>query len=829
MNSSEIAVVLGSTILLLALAWFFFAPRRVTKTISEGIAQSVSITVKGGYSPDTIEVQLGVPLRITFDRQESGSCTEKVIFTDFGVIADLPAFQKTAVAFTPDRAGIFDFACGMNMVHGTLIVKASEILSESEPEVIAPTAIDGSPIGFLDEATSSESDVQENSVERFDELQDLKRRVLLGAILTLPVLFAVMADAAGVKVPAFFMNHWTQFVLITPVMFYVGAPIHKIGWLTLKHRSAEMNTLITLGTSAAYTFSTFVTFVPKLLPAGMRDVYFEAVGVIITLILLGRYLEEKAKVGTGEAIRLLLNLQPQTARVLREGSELEIDIDLVQVNDLVLVRPGEKIPVDGKIELGRSSVDESMVTGESIPIEKNPGDGVIGATINGTGALQIRATKIGANSMLAQIVGMVRQAQASKAPIQRLADSISSVFVPSVIATSIVVFALWFVVGPAPTLTNALVAAVTVLIIACPCALGLATPLSVMVGTGKGAQSGVLIRSAKALEASQKIQVVILDKTGTITFGKPELTDLVVLAGFEENDILSLAASAESQSEHPLAFAITRAASERGLSLKQVLDFQSITGQGVRTTIGSDEILIGNPLLLTEHNIDEKPLLEISNRLSLEGKTPIFVAKNRRAAGVLGVADTVRPSSLKSIALLRKLGIRAMMVTGDNFQTAKAIGAEVGISESDIRAEVLPSQKVLAVSELQKAGFSVAMVGDGINDAPALAKADVGFAIASGTDVAIEAADVTLMSGSIQGVATAIELSRATMKNIKQNLFFALIYNGVGIPVSAGLLYPFTGIRLSPMIAAGAMALSSLSVVLNANRLRKWESESKPA
>lgn len=820
MNSSNIAVISISGALLTFLTWFFFGPRRITQTQESESKQSIYITLKGGYSPNTIEAILGVPLYITFDRQESGSCTEKVVFSNFGIVADLPAYKRTVVTFTPNQEGVFDFACGMNMVHGTLIVKSTK--NSVRPELKNESPNSGQT-QQLEAPTELDVEIIDDSIERLTEIRGLKRRVLAGSILTLPVLLAIFGNAIGIWTPAFLVNHWTQFILITPVMFFVGAPIHRIGWLTLRHRTAEMNTLITIGTTAAYTFSSFVTFAPNLFPANMRDVYFEAVGVIITLILLGRYFEEKAKAGTGEAIRLLLNLAPQTARIIRNGVEVEVGIDSVVEGDELLVRPGEKIPVDGKIISGHSSVDESMVTGESIPVEKILDDSVIGATINGTGALHIRATRIGSNSILSQIISMVRAAQASKAPIQRLVDAISSVFVPLVIATSIVVFAIWYVVGPTPAFTSALIAAVSVLIIACPCALGLATPLSVMIGTGKGATSGILIRSAKALETSLKISAIILDKTGTITYGKPALTDVIVLEGFKEAEVLSLVASSEFQSEHPLSTAVVHAARERGLTLSTVTDFQSITGQGIRTKIGIDEILIGNLLLLTSNSVEVDKLLKFSDQLSREGKTSILVAINGVAAGVLGVADVVRPTSHASISALHRLGIRTLMITGDNQLTANAIGAQIGITESDIRAQVLPAEKASAVIELQKLGLSVAMVGDGINDAPALAQADVGFAISSGTDVAIEAADITLMSGSIQGVVTTIELSRATMKNIKQNLFFALIYNGIGIPVAAGVFYPFIGLRLSPMIAAAAMALSSLSVVLNANRLRRWK------
>jgi Cu+-exporting ATPase len=819
MNGSDLAVLIGVAVLLLSLGWFFFGPRKAIHATSEGNSQSIEIIVKGGYSPDTVQATVGVPLHITFDRQESGSCTEKVIIPAFRIAADLPANRRTTVVFTPDTPGIYEFACGMNMVHGKLIINpagspvANNVKDDASTE--KQVEIESSDLGGF---AQDESDA---AIGRVAEIQDLTRRVIIGTVLTLPVLIAVMGDALGINIPSLLMNHWTQFALITPVMFYVGAPIHSIGWLTLRHRSAEMNTLITLGTTAAYGYSALATFAPRILPMNVRAVYFEAVGVIITLILFGRLLEVRAKAGTGEAIRALLDLQPPTARVLRNDVEIEIPVEQVVVGDEVIVRPGEKIPVDGIVETGRSAIDESMVTGESIPVEKLHGDIVIGATLNGTGALHIRTTKIGVNTVLAQIIKMVQQAQATKAPIQRLADSISSIFVPAVIAISILTFAGWYILGPAPAFTYALVAAVSVLIIACPCALGLATPLSIMVSTGKGAQAGVLIRSAEALENAHKIDSVILDKTGTITAGKPLLTDVVTLEGVDADYLLTLVASAERESEHPLASAIIEGAKTKGLILSKIEEFNSLTGRGVRALINKNDVLVGNNKLLEENGIDSSALVEIANRLSEEGKTPMLVALNGKAAGVVAVADTVRPTSVKSIAALQALGLRTLMITGDNPRTANAIGAQVGIAETDIRSQVLPENKAAAVAELQKQGHLVAMVGDGINDAPALAQADVGFAIATGTDVAIEAADITLMSGSLKGVVTAIELSRSTMTNIRQNLFFALIYNGLGLPIAAGALYPLLGLRLSPMIAAGAMALSSLSVVLNANRLRK--------
>lgn len=820
MNGSDIAVLIGVVVLLIALGWFFFAPRKATLTTTQGNNQSVEIVVKGGYSPDTIQATVGIPLQITFDRQESGSCTEKVIIPAFRIAADLPANRRTVVTFTPDSPGTYEFACGMNMVHGKLIINPAEgpIADGIRNEMPVQNSItaDSNELGIF---AQDESDA---AIGRVAEIRDLTRRVIIGAVLTLPVLVAVMGDALGISIPSFLMNHWLQFALITPVMFYVGAPIHTIGWLTLRHRSAEMNTLITLGTTAAYGYSVLATFAPRILPTNVRAVYFEAVGVIITLILFGRLLEVRAKAGTGEAIRALLDLQPPTARVLRNNAEIEIPVELVVVGDEVIVRPGEKIPVDGIVESGRSAVDESMVTGESIPVEKGQGDIVIGATLNGTGSLHIRTTKVGVNTVLAQIIKMVQQAQATKAPIQRLADSISSIFVPAVIAISILTFASWYILGPAPAFTYSLVAAVSVLIIACPCALGLATPLSIMVSTGKGAQAGVLIRSAEALETAHKIDSVILDKTGTITAGKPLLTDVVTLTGFEEDHVLKLVASAERESEHPLASAIITGANTKGLVLSKIEEFSSLTGRGVRALVDGNVVLVGNRKLLDENGIDSSELVDVENRLSGEGKTAMLIALNGKAAGVVAVADTVRPTSLASIAALQSLGLRTFMITGDNSRTANAIGAQVGISEADIRSQVLPENKASAVMELQKQGHLVAMVGDGINDAPALAQADVGFAIATGTDVAIEAADITLMSGSLKGVVTAIELSRSTMSNIRQNLFFALIYNGLGLPIAAGVLYPVLGLRLSPMIAAAAMALSSLSVVLNANRLRSW-------
>lgn len=654
------------------------------------------------------------------------------------------------------------------------------------------------------------------------EIADLGRRVTAGAILSAPVVFAVMAvEVFGATwIPEVLMNRWFQLAVITPVMFYTGWPIHRTGWLALSHRTADMNSLITLGTIAAFGYSLVVTLVPGVLPENVREVYFEAVGVIITLILLGRLLETKAKAGTGEAIRALIGLQPRTARVIRGGVEVEVPVEDVVVGDTVLVRPGEKLPVDGEVVEGSSAVDESMVTGEPIPVVKTAGDTVIGATINQTGAFRYTATRVGAETMLAQIITLVREAQGSKAPIQRLVDKVSSYFVPAVITIAIWTFVAWVLVGPPPAFIFALVAAVSVLIIACPCALGLATPMSITVGTGKGATHGILIRSAEALETAHKLDIVVLDKTGTITKGAPALTDVLPVDGFAPEELLALVAAVEASSEHPLATAIVAGARERGLRVPEATAFDSITGQGVRALVGGREVLVGNTRLLSTAGIDPAALTTDLRRLAGAGKTPMLVAVGGRAAGVLGVADTVKDGSAAAVAALQHRGIEVVMMTGDNRDTAAAIARQVGITR--VVAEVMPEHKAAEVKRLQAEGKVVGMVGDGINDAPALAQADVGSAIGTGTDVAIESSDITLISGALSGLVTAVDLSRATMRNIRQNLVFAFMYNGAGIPIAAGVLYPIFGITLSPVIAAAAMALSSQSVVANANRLRRF-------
>jgi len=826
MNAADIIVVLAAAAAVGGLGWFFFGPRRARAAELSGGVQRVRVTVRGGYSPDVIRVRPGVPLEVVFDRQESGDCTSRVLFPGLAVSAALPAFARTTVRLDPATAGSFGFACGMNMIHGTLVVEPSGdggAADGREPAASAgavPPIGEGAPAGASGTGAADAEAAQ--AAERRAEIADLARRVVVGAVLTLPVLFAVMAhDLFGAGwVPAVLLNHWVQLALITPVMFYTGWPIHRTGWLALAHRSADMNSLITLGTVAAYGYSLAVTLAPGLLPAGVRGVYFETTGVILTLILLGRLIETRAKAGTGAAIRELLGLQARTARVVRAGVEAEIPVEDVVVGDEVVIRPGEKIPVDAVVLSGSSAVDESMVTGEPMPVTKHAGDRVTGATINGTGSLRVRADKVGSDTMLAQIITMVQQAQASKAPIQRLADAVSGFFVPAVIAIAIATFAIWFTTGPAPALTFALVSAIAVLIIACPCALGLATPLSIMVGTGKGARAGILIRSAEALETAQKLDTIVLDKTGTITAGKPALTDLRPIGGFDETGLLTLAAAAEADSEHPLAAAIVAGARERGLALPAATSFDSVTGRGVQATVDGRPVLVGSARLLAGAGIDTTELDPIAAELSTGGKTPVLAAVDGGPAGVLAVADPVKDDSAAAIAALRRLGVEVVMLTGDNARTAAAIARRTGVRR--VLAEVLPEHKAGEIRRLQAGGAVVGMVGDGINDAPALAAADVGLAIGTGTDVAIEAADITLISGSLAGVVTTIALSKAAMRNIRQNLFFALAYNGIGIPVAAGVLYPFLGIRLSPVIAAAAMALSSLSVVTNANRLRRY-------
>ena len=627
------------------------------------------------------------------------------------------------------------------------------------------------------------------------------------------------------------MPNWVQFILMLPVMCYAALPIFRSGFAAIIHRSPEMNALVSLGTVFAFAYSCVVTFLPQILPENAREPYFEAVGVVITLMLVGQLLEARARVGTGEAMRALVKLQPKTARVVRNEIEEEIPVDQVLAGDIIAIRPGEQLPVDGTVISGSSSVDESMITGESMPVLKQAGSSVTGATINGTGSLRYRATKVGKDTVLAQIIGLVQSAQSSKAPVQRMADKISGIFVPIVVLISVWSCALWFAFGPEPRVVHALVAAVSVLLIACPCALGLATPLSVTVSTGRAAQMGVLIRSAEALETCGKINAVVLDKTGTITAGKPSLTDVLPLGKWREmtDDLLAITASAERDSEHPLAAAIVAGAQEKHLTLGEATQFHAISGQGVTAHVASHSVAVGNTDLIDDldvampsvgnENLDD--IIETMERLSAEGKTPMLAAIDGELAGIVAVADTVKADSQQAIAALKSHGVNVVMLTGDNETTAHAVANQVGVS--NVIAGVRPENKADEIAKLQAQGYTVAMVGDGINDAPALARANVGFAIGTGTDVAIQSADVTLMNGSLMGLVHALDLTRATMRNIAQNLGFALGYNSVGISIAAGVLYPFTGMMLNPMIAGAAMAFSSLCVVTNASRLRLFD------
>ena len=813
-------VLAGAAVLTALLVWYFFGPKRAGRVeLVDGI-QVVQIRVDGGYTPDLIEgVRPGIPVRFLFDRREGGECTSRVVMPDFKVNDALPAFRTTAVEFTPVVAGEYRFACGMNMVSGMVRVEGEAPAGVPVAKTVA-TSADDSESSSTSPGLAAVDD--EEQAERAAEIRDLNRRLIVGAILTAPVLFAVMASELFrvTWVPEFLMNPWLQLALVAPVMFYTGWPIHRTGWRALAHRTADMNSLITVGTVAAFGYSLLVTFLPGLLPPDLREVYFEAVGVILTLILTGRLLETKAKAGTGEAIRALIGLQPRTARVIRDGQEVEVSIDTVAVGDELVIRPGEKLPVDGEVVAGSSTVDESMITGESIPVAKIVGDTVIGATMNTTGSLHYVATKVGADTMLAQIIKLVREAQGSKAPIQRLADKVSSYFVPAVMVIAVWTFAAWVLFGPAPVFIFALVAAVSVLIIACPCALGLATPMSITVGTGKGAMHGILIRSAEALETAHKLDAIILDKTGTITKGMPALTDVLPAGGIDQDRLLALVAAVERASEHPLATAIVTGANDRGLHLPELQGFLSVTGQGVQAVIDGQIIRVGNQRLLEAAGIDPAQLLAGHDWLAEQGKTPMLVAIGSQPAGVIGVADTIKEGSAAAVAALQARGIEVVMMTGDNRKTAAAIASQVGITR--VIAEVMPEHKAAEVRRLQAEGMVVGMVGDGINDAPALAQADVGSAIGTGTDVAIESSDITLISGALSGVVIAVDLSRATMRNIRQNLVFAFLYNSLGIPIAAGALYPAFGLTLSPIIAAAAMAMSSLSVVANANRLRRF-------
>ncbi|MBI3167563.1 MAG: heavy metal translocating P-type ATPase [Chloroflexi bacterium] len=681
--------------------------------------------------------------------------------------------------------------------------------------------------GYKPRPASSDAPVDKQEEAHAREYSRLMKMFWFAAIVSVPVLlFAYPQYVPVIRDLSMETIRWAWILsaLATlPVLFYSGYDFFTGAWAAFKHRSANMNTLIALGTGAAWLYSTFAIAFPSVFPEGTSEPFYDVVAVVIALVVLGQALELRAKGQSSSAIKKLLGLQAKTARVIRDGKEMDIPVEEVLVGDVIQVRPGEKIPVDGVIVEGSSAVDESMLTGESLPVSKKKGDEVIGATLNKTGAFKFRATKVGKDTALAQIVKMVQDAQNSKAPIARLADTISGYFVPIVMILAVWTFVTWFAIGPQPQLVYALVTSVTVLIIACPCALGLATPMSLMVGIGKGAEHGILIRSGEALQTARAIQTVVLDKTGTITKGKPELTDTVLSeqSSVDGEQLLRLAASVEKVSEHPLAQAIVEGAQAQKLELTEVKDFDAIPGHGVSAKVEGRSILIGNLKLMNREKIALGSLEEQSKSIADDGKTPMYIALDGEAAGIIAVADTVKEDSAEAIKVLQNMGIEVVMITGDNRRTAEAIARRVGITR--VLAEVLPEDKANNIHLLQAEGKKVAMVGDGINDAPALAQADVGLAIGTGTDVAIEASDITLIKGSLKGVVTAIEVSRATMKNIYQNLVGAFFYNTLGVPVAMGLLFPFFGVLLSPLIAGAAMAFSSVTVVGNANRLRGFK------
>jgi Cu+-exporting ATPase len=645
------------------------------------------------------------------------------------------------------------------------------------------------------------------------ELRDMTHRFWISAALTLPLLILMFADFPGMR--------WLELALATPVVLWGGWPFFERGWMSLVHRSLNMFTLIALGTGASYLFSLVAVLLPQAIPASFRGhaggppLYFEPAAVITTLVLLGQVLELRARSRTSSALKSLLGLAPKSARLVGESGEEDFPIERIRIGDTLRVRPGEKTPVDGVVIEGASSVDESMITGESIPVEKATGARVTAGTVNGTGSFLMRAERVGSDTLLSQIVRMVGEAQRTRAPIQRLADVVASYFVPAVVLVAVLTFAAWAIWGPEPRLAHAFVNAVAVLIIACPCALGLATPMSIMVGTGRGATAGVLVRNAEALEMLEKMSVLVIDKTGTLTEGKPKLITIVPVAGRSESELLRLTASIEQASEHPLAAAIVAGAKERGIEIAKAADFASITGKGVTGLVDGRRVAIGNRALLG----NASGLAERAEQLRGAGQAVVFIAVDGQPAGLIGVADPIKASSPEAVKLLHRERVRITMLTGDSRTTALAVAKQLGID--DVEAEVLPDQKAAAVRKLQSGGRVVGMAGDGVNDAPALAQAQIGIAMGTGTDVAMESAGITLVQGDLRGVARALRLSRATMRNIRQNLFFAFVYNVMGVPIAAGILYPFFGLLLSPMIASVAMTFSSVSVIANALRLRK--------
>ena len=719
--------------------------------------------------------------------------------------------------------------CGMALERsaGSIPITKTEYICPMDPEVLESEPGPCPVCGMAIEPRVATAEEETNP-----ELADMSRRFWIGLILTVPVLFLAMSEmipgqpVAGLISVAH--STWVQFWLSTPVVLWCGWPFFQRGWISLLNRSFNMFTLIAMGVGTAYLYSVFATLFPEFFPQtfrgpdGVVPIYFEAAATITILVLLGQVLELHARGRTNSAIKALLGLAPKTARFVKDdGSEEDIPLDRVQPGNRLRVRPGEKIPVDGIVLSGSTSVDESMVTGESIPVEKTQGEPVTGGTVNGTGSIVMKAEHVGSETLLAQIVRMVSEAQRSRAPIQRLADVVASYFVPTVVLVALVTFVVWALFGPEPRMAHALVSSVAVLIIACPCALGLATPMAIMVGSGHGATVGVLIKNAEALEIYEKVDTLVVDKTGTITEGKPTLVSLKALPGQDEAELLRLAGSLERGSEHPLAAAILQAAQEKDLQLSEVGNFRSVTGKGILATVDGNTTALGNQALLDELKIPAGELSSEAESLRQDGQTVMFLAVNGRAVGIIGVTDPIKSSSHDAIRSLHEEGMQIVMLTGDSRTTAQAVARKVGID--DVEAEVTPDQKSEVVKRLQAAGHIVAMAGDGVNDAPALAQAQVGIAMGTGTDVAIESAGMTLLKGDLRGLVRARRLSRGTMRNIRQNLFFAFIYNTLGIPIAAGVLYPIFGLMLSPIIASATMTLSSISVISNALRLRRLE------
>lgn len=714
--------------------------------------------------------------------------------------------------------------CGMAMepVSPPSRTRKSQYICPMHPEVVQDGPGSCPKCGMALEPQTARGEEEEED----PELKEMTRRFWIGVALSAPLLVIAMSHMSGARWLPERLRSWIEFALATPVVLWCGWPLLVRGWQSIITLKLNMFTLISIGVGSSWIYSVVATIAPGVFPASFRGeggavgVYFEAAGVITTLVLLGQVLEGRARRRTGAAIKALLNLAAKTARIIRDdGSEEDIPLEDVQIGDRLRVRPGEKVPVDGKVLEGNSNVDESMITGEPIPVEKQSGDEVIGATVNATGGFVMEAQKVGGDTLLAQIVQMVAEAQRSRVPIQRIADVVASFFVPAVVGIAVITFIVWAMFGPAPAFAYAIVNAVAVLIIACPCALGLATPISIMVGVGRGAHEGVLIKNAESLEVMEKVDMLVVDKTGTLTEGKPRLVSTSPIDEMDEKELLHLAGSLERGSEHPLAAAIIAAAKDKDIDLAEAKNFESVTGKGVIGTVDGRHVRLGNRKILDDAEIDPGDLADRAEQLRGEGQTVMFVAVDNKPAGLLGVADPIKDSTREAVDLLRDDRVEIVMLTGDNRTTAQAVAKELGLDR--VEAEVLPQQKNEVVKKLRGEGKKVAMAGDGINDAPALAQAHVGIAMGTGTDVAMQSAGVTLVKGDLRGIAKARRLSRATMRNIRQNLFFALVYNSVGIPIAAGILYPFFGLLLSPMIAAAAMTFSSVSVITNALRLRR--------